>query len=446
MDTPRESHQRVRESRGLIAASFELPVIFDSAEGCTVRDSSGREYLDLISGYGVVNAGWKNQAILEAMRCQMDRACFAPPWAATGEGVELAQLLLGLLGERGGEYICLRATGGGDALEGVLRMIRHGTGRQRLRLLTLGRAYHGGGTVPLGLSDGRSMPLPQLEGDHVRIGAPYCLRCPWKLSPQSCGLACAAAAEQAMDASDRIDAMIVEPVLGAGGAIVPPPGYLARIARAAKERGIFLIVDEVMTGFGRTGAMLAHRAEAVAPDAIILGKGLSSGYMPIGAALVRRTLCDRASRQDVSSTFAWTPLACAAARANIEFIKEANLCSAAARAGTVLMERLVKEIAILLGEHCGEIRGRGLMAGIEIVRNRDALAPDPRLAERIAYHLHKLGVLVGIAWTPHILMIMPPLTINTEQIERGIDLLAAAVERALSVRTAAVSGRPCPAD
>jgi 4-aminobutyrate aminotransferase-like enzyme len=438
MHTPRQSRQSVLECQSLIAADFEWPALFESASGCTVRDSCGNEYLDFTSGYGVVNAGWGHPAITEALRRQIERACFAPPWAATREAMALAGKLLALLGPSADRYTCLRATGGGDALEAVLRVIRHATGRERLRLLTLGRAYHGGGALPLALSDRKGMPLPQLSGDHVRVGPPYCLRCPWQLSRETCGLACAAAVEQAIDASDRIDAVVVEPVLGAGGAIVPPRGYLERVAGAAHRRGILLIVDEVMTGFGRTGAMLAHAEQGIQPDAIILGKGLSSGYAPVGAALIKRDLC-RPGLQDVSSTFAWTPLACAAALANIEVIQNEDLCSAAERAGETLLRSLAEQVAPVLGPHCGEIRGRGLMIAIEVVQSRASFQPAPRLAQRIAYQAHRLGLLVALAWTPHIIMIMPPLRITVEELIRGVQLLASAGRRACAARDPATA-------
>jgi 4-aminobutyrate aminotransferase len=427
MESRAASHARVVQGRRLIGAKLEWPVLFESACGATVRDSSGREYLDFTSGYGVANAGWNHPAVLDAMAAQMGRTCFAAPWAATEAALGLAERLLSLV--KAGEFICLRGTGGGDAIEAALRVIRAGRGGAA-RLLTLGHSYHGGGSEPLRLGDTGRLPLPQIRGEHVRMPAPYCLRCPWKRNPGSCGLECAGHVESALDANRDIAAVIVEPVIGSGGVIPAPPGYLARLAAACRQRGVALIVDEVMCGMGRCGSMLVHREQGIEADVVVLGKGLSSGCMPIGAALIRRGLWERAGGlQDVSSTFAWMPLACAAASATIDVTIGEELAARAHRRGELLRSLLQAEVAPLLGEHCGEIRGRGLMVGIELVQK--GLEPYPRLAERIAYNCHRGGLMVALGWLTHNLVLMPPLTISEEEVKRGVGLLAEGVERAV---------------
>ena len=416
------SAEIARRYAAATTADVAAPIVFKTASGCVLEDLEGKRYIDFISGYGVVSTGWQRPEILAAVEVQMKTACFAPPWLPTREGLHLAEALLALAPPS--VQVCARATGGAEANEvAVKAAFAHRGGK----LLTIGRAYHGGTSKTLALSDSASFGLPPSPAPEVpRVPPAYCYRCPYGKTYPGCSLECAGAVERAVQRDGTITGVLLEPVVGSGGAIVPPQEYFDAIQDICRRHNLALILDEVMTGCGRLGTFLAADAFGLRPQAITLAKGLGAGYVPIGAALLDGELAGALRRyEDVSATMAWTPLACAAALANLRLIQEQNLPERAAETGLVLLARLKEVFERYLPGATGEVRGKGLLIGIELVKDRKTKEPAPGLAKRIALRCARNGLMLGTSWDWHTLIVMPPLTMDDATMREAMDILEA---------------------
>jgi 4-aminobutyrate aminotransferase-like enzyme len=225
--------------------------------------------------------------------------------------------------------------------------------------------------------------------------------------------------------------MILEPVIGSGGIIVPPEGYWQILREICNRHGIKLIIDEVLTGFGRTGSLFAVDQMGIVPDVITLSKGMCSGYIPIGAAIMTSELSDHLSKSynDVTSTYAWTPLACAVALANIDLIINEKLDLNARKMGTYLKDRLNEVFNRYLPEKTGEIRGKGLMIGVELVKDKKTKEPAHFLGKKIILACQKNGLIIAAAWNWNVLVFLPPLIVTTEEADRGLNILEDTLRR-----------------
>ncbi len=425
----RVSAALARRYRAVSCAAVTAPIGFERGEGSWLVDLEGNRYLDFIGGYGVVNTGWQHPRVVEAVREQASRACFAPPWFPNVPAAELGERLVRLPGVPSGGK-CLRATGGADANEQVLKAIESSKRKAQsaneeepVKVLCLERSYHGGTAATLALSDTGRFSLPQVSSvaPQPRVPPPYCSRCPWGKVYGRCGLECAKSVDAALADDPRIAAVIVEPVIGSGGVIVPPREYLPEVRAICDRRGRLLIFDEVLTGFGRTGAMLAAQREGVTPDAVTLGKGLSAGAVPIGAAVVSRELAVAAEeREDCSATFAWTPLGCAAAGANLRVVEEEGLSGRAATLGRELLAGVRAACARRLPDRIGEVRGIGMMVGVEFVRDRESRKADPMLVRRLALRCKRHGLIIGTSWDWSVIVLLPPLTLTEGEMREGV--------------------------
>ena len=402
----------------LNTAQTALPFPFRGARGTQIAGDGGTELIDFTSGYGVTGTGWHAQTLVRAVQESIEERSYAPPWMATEEALTLSRRLLDAAGPFEGK--CIRATGGADAVEQIAKAVscaRPG------KFLCFESAYHGGTTFTLALSDVRRHRLPThgLVPEQPRLPAPACFRCPWGRSRATCALECARAVEERLAGDRDIAALIIEPILGSGGIIVPPEEFLHAIRQSCRKHGVFFIADEVMTGFGRTGHLSYSAALDLAPDAIAFGKGLGAGYVPIGAALVSAELAAALGKfEDSSSTFAWTPLACRAAGANLDFLEEERLCEKALASGAFLMEGLRKLLREELPGTPGEVRGRGLMIGIEFSGEGNRPAA---LCRRIALEALHCSLMLASSWDWRTLVLLPPITIDRPTLDRALDIL-----------------------
>ncbi|MFL5342307.1 MAG: aspartate aminotransferase family protein [Gemmataceae bacterium] len=414
-------------------ADVAFPIVFKTGSGCTVEDLDGRRYIDFISGYGVVSTGWQRPEILAAMTAQMQSACFAPPWLPTREALHLAEQLLAL--GTPSLQACGRASGGAEANEVALKAhFAHRGGR----VLVIGRAYHGGTTRTLALSDAARFRMPPSPlPDAPRVPPAYCYRCPFGQTYPGCGLECAAAAESAVRDDRAITGVLLEPIIGSGGAIVPPQPYFDAIQDICRRHDLTLIVDEVLTGCGRTGTFLASEGFDLHPQAISLAKGLGAGYVPVGAALLDGDLTAALARyEDVSASLAWTPLACAAALANLRLLRDEELPERAKDMGAKLLAALRELFERLLPAHTGDVRGKGLLIGVELVKDQATKEPAPRLAKRLTMRCLRGGLMIGTSWDWHTLIVMPPLVLDDATMNAALDVLESALKRL--VRGAAI--------
>ncbi len=406
----------------------EDPVVeFARAEGVTFYDRQGNRYLDFLSQLFNCNLGHGNRRVIEAIRDQAERACCISPQLLTAERAALSEELTGLV--PGDLDKCLFVNSGSEANELAFIMARMVTGRPKI--FAKYRSYHGTTYATLGTAgDPRRMAVEPGPPGSIRFLDPYCYRCDFGLTQPDCGTVCmnALRSQIELENPETVAAVVVEPVTGAAGGFPLPEGYLASLRELCDRHGILLIADEVITGFGRTGAWFAVNHDSVVPDIMVLAKGITSGYVPMGAVVVHRRISRHFETRmlPIGGTYAGSPLATAAARACLVAYREEGCVGNAQRMGRLLMEELhgLKEKY----PYVGDVRGKGLLACVELVNDRatrqplsppvvDALLPNRLRRRAWAEGLHLLA-------RSNLLMIAPPLIVTAEQIREGVDKLS----------------------
>jgi 4-aminobutyrate aminotransferase len=398
------------------------PIVITQAKGARVLDESGRSYTDLFAGISVVNAGHCNPEVLAAAKAQMDHLVHAcayvyhiPVVADLAE--KLAQITPGRLQKS------FFGSGGAEANEGGMRLAKQATGRQEFISLT--GSFHGRsvGTLSITGNCGRKRRGGPFLPGCAYHPAPACYRCPYAMSYPGCGLHCAKELERTIqfNTSDNVAAFIAEPVMGEGGIIVPPPEYFQEIKRVLDRHGILLFADEVQSGFGRTGRMFAIEHYAVEPDILTMAKGIADGF-PLSAVIAREEIADSFRPGDHLSTFGGNPVSAAAALANIAFFEREGLCAQAAAKGADLMAGL-KELQ-RTQPLIGDVRGLGLMIGIELVRDQQK-TPASEAAEKVRALMREKGFLIGVGGTyGNVLRMQPPLVIEAADLQLAVAALA----------------------
>lgn len=418
--------QLVERVHDLLAPSLaedepKLPIT--RAEGVYLYGLDGRRYLDFTSGIGVANVGHNHPRVLEAARRQMEQVVHGALGVVLYESVlrlaeELPKVLPGHLD------MFFFGNSGAEAVEGAIKLARYVSGRPGI-LAALG-SFHGRtmGAVTLTASRAkyRRHYQPLLAGVyHFRF--PY----PYRSASADGGVA------ESLDDLERIfrhlippeevAAIIVEPIQGEGGYIVPPAGWLAEIRRICDQHGILLILDEVQTGFGRTGQWFAAQTFGVEPDIMALAKGIANGF-PLGAVAAPRDLMRKWSMGSHGTTFGGNPVACAAALAVIEVIREENLLANARAQGEYLMEELCalqREAPII-----GEVRGKGLMVAVELVKEDGSVYPEA--VTRVIQRMLKDGLLAYWCGVDgQAFRLIPPLVINRGQMQQAIQIIRRAI-------------------
>ncbi len=403
------------------------PVVVESAAGAEMHGADGRTYLDCFAGIAVVNAGHVHPRVAEAAKAQIDRLVHAASYIYYVPGVaDLAEVLARITpGALQKTFFC---NSGAEALEGALRLAKVASGKREV--IALQMAFHGRTYGTLSITGNQARKTrggPYMPGVAF-APAPYCYRCPLKLERGTCGLACADAVEDVLryQTSGDVAAFVVEPVLGEGGIIPLPKGYLARVKQVLDQHGILLLVDEVQTGFGRTGKLFAlEHQEGVEPDIMALAKGIADGF-PLGAFIAPAALADTFQPGEHLSTFGGNPVSCAAALANIEVLQTEGLITHAAELGAWALDELrqLQTRQPLIGE----VRGQGLMLGIELVRDRASKEPAAGEAARIRAFCREAGVLIGVGGQfGNVLRLQPPLVITRTQLAHALDVLAQAL-------------------
>jgi 4-aminobutyrate aminotransferase-like enzyme len=414
------NRQHIKKYKQVNVGEVSLPVCFDKAEGAYLYDSEGNSYLDFTSGYGVTSSGWLRKEITDAIQQQLQRAAYAPPWLPTKEAIDLSELLINITPHN--LVQCARATGGADANEIIFKAIYAATGKKGI--ISFRRSYHGGTHFTLNISDAESFHLPRLPAgaEFHLTDSPYCYRCPHGKTPDSCNLECTQAIEELMKKEKEIGSFFLEPVIGSGGVIIPPPKYLARIQELCKLYNVFLVADEVLTGFGRLGSLTACALFNLEPDAISFAKGMGAGYVGIGAAVLSDELSSAIKKyEDVSATFAWTPLSCCIAKTNIELIIKEKLDEQAMNNGKFL----IKETSLLFQKYLpgktGDIRGLGLMIGIEMIEDSLSKIPDKRIVQKFVIAALRHGLMICASWDFQTIIMMPPLNTTKKELTDGLN-------------------------
>ena len=424
---------------------YEFPCIV-SGEGIYLIDGQGRRYLDACSGAMVAALGHGNQEIVSRMAAQAGKLAYVNGMYFTNEPAEALAKALCQIAPHGLNKAFFLSSGT-EATEAAIKLVRQYwlAKDQPRRQKIIGRvpSYHGStlGAVGLGARRVYQAAFRALYFDHPKIAAPICYRCPWGKTYPHCDYECAHALELMIknEEPETVAAFIAEPVIGAAGtAMAPPEHYYRRIADICKKYGILFIADEILCGMGRTGDWFAISSYGVTPDIMLVGKGLAAGVAAISAMLARSELVDAiwSGGHDFmhAQTFAHHPVACAAALATIEYMQAHGIVTQARAMGGILHRRLESLRAHPL---CGDLRGRGLLAGIEFVDNRARREPFPRawnVADRVLQEGLKeqivlwksVGQVDGVRGDG--IIIAPPLIISEEEIAELIKRLTRALD------------------
>jgi 4-aminobutyrate aminotransferase/(S)-3-amino-2-methylpropionate transaminase len=403
------------------AVGATLPIFIESASAGVVEDVDGNRLIDFGSGISVTNVGNSAPRVVAAVSEQVQRfthTCFqVTPYESY---VEVCERLNELTpGEH--EKRSLLVNSGAEAVENAVKIARYATGRDAV--VAFDHGFHGRTLLGMSLT-GKSMPYKHGFGPF----APEVYRAPYSYPFRGTGqLDKTIAMLQSTVGADAIACVVVEPIAGEGGFIVPEPGWLAGLADWCKQNGILFVADEVQSGIGRTGTWFACEHEGVIPDIVTTAKSLGGG-LPIGGITGRVELMDAVHPGGLGGTFGGNPLSCAAALAAIETIEAEGLLERSTRIGKVMIDRLRS----LAESHSviGEARGRGSMVAIELVEP-DGITPNQAATGRIAAACHQAGLLVLTAGTyGNVIRLLPPLVIPDDLLTAGLEILAKAVAAA----------------
>jgi len=406
------------------------PIFVKEGGGAVLRDVDDNRLLDFAGGIGCVNVGHANPAVLRAAREQLERlthACFhVTPYESY---VALAERLNALAPGRSPKKT-LFASSGAEAVENAVKIARAATGRPAV--LAFEDGFHGRTLLALSLT---SKVHPYKAGfgpfapEVYRAPYAYCYRCSYHLTYPSCALACVDALEEYFKRyveAEKVAAVIVEPVLGEGGFVVPPAEYLPKLRELTTRHGILLIADEVQTGFGRTGRLWAVEQAGVEPDILIAAKSLAGG-LPLSAVIGRAEVMDAPGPGGLGGTFGGNPVAVAAAHAVLDELESGALYEAARRIGAQLEARARswRERFALVGD----VRGIGAMWALELVRDRDnKKAPAKEETAAISRKCYERGLVTITAGTyGNVIRTLMPLVIRDEELHEGLDVMEAAL-------------------
>jgi 4-aminobutyrate aminotransferase/(S)-3-amino-2-methylpropionate transaminase len=408
------------------------PIVVSEAKGAIIKDVAGKEYIDCFAGISVVNAGHCHPEIIKAAISQAKKLIHAcsyvyhvPPTIELAE--KLAEITPKLLQKS------FFGNSGTEAIECAMKLARKFT--KKHEFLALMGSFHGrtyGALSITGMADRKKHDMgPYLPGVSF-VHPPYCYRCPFHKMYPECDLLCAKTARDAINycTSKGVAAFFAEPILGEGGIIPPPQEYFQIVKEIMDDHDILFIADEVQSGFGRTGKLFAIEHYGVNPDIMTMAKGIASGF-PIGACTTRADIGDSFEQGDHLSTFGGNPVSAAAAMANIQVIIRDRLPEAAAEKGAYIMKRLgemKKEYSLI-----GDIRGKGLMIGIELVKNREEKTPAKEETRRIRDIARERGLLIGSGGVKGcVLRIQPPLIIGKTEIDKALNILESAFKQVTS--------------
>jgi 4-aminobutyrate aminotransferase/(S)-3-amino-2-methylpropionate transaminase len=415
--------------RGVFATT---PIFVQAASGAIIRDVDGNDLIDLGAGLAVLNTGNAAPAVLDAVRAQLDRFTHTCMHVTMSEPyVELAERLNALV-PGDGERRTMFVNSGAEAVENAVKISRYFT--RRPGVVVFDHAFHGRTLLAMTMT-AKSMPYKRGLGPFApevyRLPFAYPYRCPsGGETPEECAGRCA---ERAIDMMDKqigpesIACLVVEPVQGEGGFVVPGPGFLSRLAEYCRDHGILFVADEVQSGMGRTGRWFAIEHEDVVPDIITTAKSLGGG-LPIGAVTGRADVMESVHVGGLGGTFGGNPLACAAALAVLDTIEQEGLLERAERLGKLMMDglnELAQNVPLV-----GDVRGRGAMVAMELVEDRATKSPARAAASRLLEACYREGVVILKAGTyDNVIRLLPPLTIDEGLLAEGLDVVGRSLAR-----------------
>jgi 4-aminobutyrate aminotransferase-like enzyme len=411
-----------------LATYYEEPLPLVRGEGPWLFDADGNRYLDFFGGIVTVSLGHCHPRVVAAIEAQARTLQHVSTLFPTAPIVELAETLAGLFpGEKPAKLFFTNS--GTEAIETAVLTARVHT--QRTEIVALRHGYHGRSMLSMSLTAHASWRLGGVHDPSVRHAvAPYCYRCPLRLEYPGCGVACAADVEEVIKTttSGRPAAFIAEPIMGVGGFITPPREYPGIVAEIVRRHDGLYIADEVQTGWGRTGGKwFGIEQYGVKPDLVVAAKSLGNGH-PIGATMARAAVADSFTGMTIA-TFGGNPVTMAAAKAVVDTIAEERLMDNAASVGAELRRRL--DATAEKSRIVGEVRGMGLMQGVELVKDRATKEPAPAAANAVLEAAKRRGLIVGKGGLyGNVLRISPALNVTADDAHRAADVLGEALAEA----------------
>lgn len=424
----------IARDRAIISPSYtrSYPFVMERASGLVVEDPDGNRFLDLNAGIAVCSTGHRHPHVVEAINAQVDRYLHMSGTDFYYEPeVEVAERLARVAPWSGPSRVHF-TNSGAESIEAAFKLARYRTGRQHV--VACYGAFHGRTMGALSLTASKVVQRQEfgpLIPEVTHIDYPHCYRCPDRDHADPDTGCCDRALHELEDvvlkklvSPTEVAAIFVEPIQGEGGYIVPPPSFLRGLRRLCTRHGILLVCDEVQSGMGRTGKMFAVEHVGIEPDMITMAKGIASG-LPLGALVARAELMNWGPGAH-ASTFGGNPVACAAAVATLDLL-EGGLMTHAAEVGTYLKDQLRTLMA--RRPVVGEIRGQGLMIGVDFVKDRQTRAGDPDVRNRVVQEAFSRGLLV-LGCGESTVRLSPPLVISRAQVDVAVEILDAAVAAA----------------
>jgi adenosylmethionine-8-amino-7-oxononanoate aminotransferase len=420
-------------------------MVIVSAKDSTIVDANGKEYLDAMAGLWCVNIGYGRAELATVAAEQMQSLAYYPHTAMNVPAAALAEKVNGLLGGDNHVYF---VNSGSEANEAAFKFARQymkheHPGEPRYKTISRYFAYHGTTLATLaagGMGERKGKFEPVGGSDFVHVAPPYCYRCPFGLTYPACELACVKNIETTIlgEGPESVAEVLVEPIMSGVGVAVPPDDYLPAVADLCRKYGALLHVDEVINGFGRTGKLFGHQHSGVTPDIIAIAKGISSAYLPIAATVIKNHVFrsfygDPAANRQVQqvNTYGGHPAAAAVALRNIEILLEERLTERAAETGAHLLDGL----RTLLRHACvGDVRGKGLLAGVELVKDKKTKEPVPvPLMQALSDFCRDNGVILGRSVAgrqfSNTITMAPPLVLTRSEADRIVEVLDRGIAR-----------------
>ncbi len=414
-----------KEANVCRGVSNMAPFLIKEGDGALVKDLDNNVFIDFTSGIGSVNTGHNNPEIVNAVKEQAGRffhSCFMV--VMYDSYIKLAERLNKL---SPGDYAKKAAffNSGAEAVENAVKVARRYT--KKSGIISLECAFHGRTLLTMSLT---SKVHPYKNGfgpfapEIYKMPAPYCYRCKFGLNYPHCELACARYLENFFvleSPAENIAALIIEPVLGEGGFIVPPNGYLETLRELCSRHNILLIADEIQTGFCRTGKLFAVEHSSAMPDLITIGKSMAAG-IPLSGLIGRAEIMDAPDPGEIGGTFSGNPLGCAAAHEVLNFIERENLSKQAQQIGEKVISRL-NDLAEKF-DIIGDVRGLGAMVAMELVKDRTSKEPAAAETKAIIQECYKNGLIILSAGVfSNVIRLLMPLVITDDQLQAGLDVL-----------------------
>jgi len=403
----------------------EYPLVVERGEGAVVVDVDGNQFLDMMAGIAVNVTGYSHPEVVQAVKKQSEKffhICstdfYYPSFADLTERLAKKTFLTG-------DKKVFLTNSGAEAVETAIKLARYHTKRQYI--VAFQGAFHGRTMGALSLTASKPKQRrffgPFIPGVyHVPYG--YCYRCAYNLKYKSCGIRCADEIAKGLCESlvspEEIAAIVVEPILGEGGYVVPPSEFHQRLREFTRKHGILLVADEIQSGMGRTGKFLAMEHFGVEPDVVLLAKGLASG-LPLGAVIAKKEYMSWEPGTH-GSTFGGNPISCEASLATLELLERGGLMANAAKMG----QRLLRKLKTIQKEHpslIGDIRGIGLMIGVELVKDRKTREPAVDLTNKLVLEAFRKGLLL-LPCGESVIRFAPPLVVDSDQVDSAVDIFS----------------------